>query len=143
MSYVIGESAHGYRRWTLYSLIIATVVVFTSGSAGAQPNVLVIMTDDQSHDTVTSDFMPQTKARILDQGVIFTRGYMSTALCQPSRAQFMTGRYARTTGVHGNGDEIPEREVRIAEAMKAAGYYTIHIGKYINTSTGDCRPEYD
>jgi len=55
----------------------------------------------------------------------------------------MTGRYARTTGVTGNGNEIPAREARIAEAMKAAGYYTIHVGKYINTSSGDCRPEYD
>ena len=33
--------------------------------------------------------------------------------------------------------------MRIAQTMKAAGYYTIHVGKYINTSSGDCRPEYD
>ena len=51
-----------------------------------RPNVLIIMTDDQSHDTLTDQFMPNTKAMIADQGINFTRAYASTALCCPSRS---------------------------------------------------------
>jgi hypothetical protein len=94
---VIGLSAFGFR---------------TSASPGpasdSRPNILVIMTDDQGHDTLTSQFMPFTKSMIADQGVTFTRGYISTVICCPSRASFLTGKYARHHGVHNDPDELKD-----------------------------------
>jgi hypothetical protein len=134
-------------------LLTATAVVIGIGALGfatsasmkpasdSRPNILVIMTDDQGHDTLTSQFMPFTKAMIADQGVTFTRGYISTAICCPSRASFLTGKYARHHGVHNNPDEL--KDPTFAEALKQAGYFTGMIGKYLNSWPGDARKEYD
>ena len=106
-----------------------------------RPNILLIMTDDQSHDTLTEQFMPFTKRMIADQGITFTNGYMSTALCCPSRASFLTGQYARKHGVHTNED--PLNATTVADRLHAAGYYTGMIGKYLNSWPGDARPEFN
>jgi len=106
-----------------------------------RPNVLIIMTDDQGHDTLTDQFMPNTKAMIADQGINFTRAYTSTALCCPSRASFLTGKYARNHGVHVNGDTL--NGPTIANRLRGSGYYTGLVGKYLNSWPGDARPEYD
>src|SRR5262249_58519629 len=87
-----------------------------------RPNVLIIMTDDQSHDTVTDQFMPFTKSMIGDQGITFTRGNMSTALCCPSRASFLTGKHARNHGVHLNIDKLTQPTD--ADRLHQAPYYT-------------------
>lgn len=106
-----------------------------------RPNILIIMTDDQGHDTLTDQFMPFTKSMIADQGLSCSNGFMSTALCCPSRSSFLTGKYARNHGVHLNGDKLEQKTV--ADRLQAAGYYTGMIGKYLNSWPGDARPEYD
>ena len=106
-----------------------------------RPNILIIMTDDQGHDTLTDKFMPFTKSMIADQGINFTNGFMSTALCCPSRSSFLTGQYARNHGVHLNGDDL--NATTVANRLQDAGYYTGLIGKYLNSWPGDARPEYD
>jgi arylsulfatase A-like enzyme len=125
-------------------LLIALAPSGSSGDARVQdsrPNILIIMTDDQGHDTLTDEYMPNTKAMIADQGITFTRGYMSTALCAPSRSSFLTGKYARNHGVHLNSD--PLLQPTVANRLHEAGYYTGLIGKYLNSWPGDARPEYD
>ena len=107
----------------------------------ARPNILIIMTDDQGHDTLTDQFMPFTKSMIADQGINFTNGFMSTALCCPSRACLLTGQYARNHGVHLNGDKL--NATTVANRLHDAGYYTGLIGKYLNSWPGDARPEYN
>src|SRR5690242_423721 len=140
-----------YKRWMkCWSLIfllalvaIPSVRVRKTRAAQVQqaqqrPNFLIIMTDDQSHDTMNDMFMPNVKAMIADQGITFSRGYMSTALCCPSRSCFLTGQYARHTGVHTNSDQLTEPTV--ANVLQPAGYYTGLIGKYLNSWPGDARP---
>src|SRR3954451_13937203 len=105
----------------LFALIITPLPCAPATHAESQrPNILIIMTDDQGHDTLTDQFMPNTKAMIADQGITFTRGYMSTALCCPSRSSFLTGKYARHHGVHLNGDKLTQTTV--ADYLQKAGY---------------------
>lgn len=131
--------------WSVVGLLVITVVSglgLTSGvSRDNRPNFLIIMTDDQSHDTLVDPFMPHTKAMIADQGITFTRGYMSTALCCPSRSSFLTGKYARHHGVRTNRDRLTLPTV--ANDLHDAGYFTGLVGKYLNSWPGDARPEYD
>jgi arylsulfatase A-like enzyme len=127
-------------------LIAASAVANTTRASltpapDSRPNILVIMTDDQGHDTLTSQFMPFTKSMIADQGVTFTRGYVSTAICGPSRASLLTGKYARNHGVRNNPDPLLEES--FAESLHRAGYFTGMIGKYLNSWPGGARPEYD
>jgi arylsulfatase A-like enzyme len=99
------------------------------------------MTDDQRYDCFTEQFMPYTKQMIADQGINSTRGYMSTALCCPSRASFLTGKYARHHGVHNNGN--PLNEPTIVNRLHSAGYNTGLVGKYLNSWPGETRSEFD
>ena len=134
------------RVWAIVSLFVLPLALpvsatRTSGAEQGPPNFLIIMTDDQGHDTLTNQFMPFTKSMIADQGINLTRGYMSTAVCCPSRASFLTGKYARHNGVHTNGDKLTETTV--ADRLQKAGYFTGLIGKYLNSWPGDARPEFN
>ncbi|MFQ6132905.1 MAG: sulfatase [Armatimonadota bacterium] len=84
--------------------------------------------------------------RLAEQGVKFTNAYAACTVCSPTRAAVMTGKYpARlhvTDWIHGHKrpkaklaipewtEYLPLEEVTIAEALKAAGYTTCHIGKW-------------
>jgi len=124
-------------------LFLLVVVGFVSSLLGQdqRPNFLIIMVDDQSHDTLTQQFMPNTKAMIADQGLICTQFIMPTPLCCPSRSSLFTGQYARHHGVWDNSAQLVGPTV--ANRLHEAGYYTGLIGKYLNSWPGDARPEYD
>jgi arylsulfatase A-like enzyme len=105
-----------------------------------RPNFLIIITDDQRYDTL-GPFMPRTQARIFDEGVKFTRAYVTTPLCCPSRASILTGMYAHTHGVHLNSDRLVKET--FVERLHEAGYFTGLVGKYLNSWDGSARPEFD
>lgn len=107
--------------------------------AQRQPNVVLIVTDDQHQATL--DAMPIVRKRLASRGVSLTNGIIPTSLCCPSRATLLTGQYARSTGVYGNlaprggwpKFHLSGAEARtIAVALDRAGYRTAMIGKYLN-----------
>ena len=106
-----------------------------------RPNFIVIISDDQSHDSM--QYMPQTKALIFDQGVTFAQGFDTTPLCCPSRASIFTGMYAHNDGVRVNTDKLSDKYQTVIEALHKNGYYTGLVGKYLNTWLGEPRPEFD
>ncbi|HEU4368904.1 MAG TPA: sulfatase-like hydrolase/transferase [Methylomirabilota bacterium] len=123
-------------------LCLATFVLAVTPpatEAGARPNFLIILSDDQRHDTL--DYMPRTKARIFGEGVTFSRAYITTSLCCPSRASILTGMYAHKHGVRSNS--IPLQKETFIERLKRSGYYTGQVGKYLNSWDGTARPEFD
>src|SRR3546814_12843618 len=79
--------------------------------------------------------------RIADEGLRFDLGFVTNALCLPSRASFLTGQYSHTHGMRTNGEESGfngEPELVNATAwpnlLRADGYYTGVVGKWpINT----------
>jgi N-acetylglucosamine-6-sulfatase len=104
------------------------------------PNFVFILADDMRKDDLK--YMPKTRWLLQDNGMSFTRAYVSNALCCPSRATIMRGQYAHNTGVwtnrntsvggwegyRTNGNENDN----IATRLKAGGYRTALIGKYFN-----------
>ncbi|MCZ3385837.1 MAG: sulfatase-like hydrolase/transferase, partial [Actinomycetia bacterium] len=105
--------------------------------ASPQPNIVVILTDDQSPDMF--DAMPLTQASLLDQGVTFSNGISPTSLCCPARAALLHGTYSRTNGVWSNGGPLGGwsafsglESQTIATAVDAVGYRTGFFGKYLN-----------
>jgi arylsulfatase A-like enzyme len=71
-------------------------------SAARPPNVVLIVADDLGkHDTsvYTPSFVPTPSLeKLAAGGVTFTQGYVTAALCAPSRASLLTGRYAQRYG---------------------------------------------
>lgn len=103
-----------------------------------QPNVLLIVTDDQGYGDLSIHGNPYIETPNLDklgqESVRFDRFYVSS-VCAPSRASILTGRYNLRTGSHGvtrNREAMRPEEITLPEAMKTAGYKTICIGKWHN-----------
>ncbi|MGH7771670.1 MAG: sulfatase family protein, partial [Candidatus Binatia bacterium] len=112
----------------------------STAAVADRPNFLIIVTDDQRYDTLGS-FMPRTQARIFNEGVQFTKGYVTTPLCCPSRASILTGMYAHRSGVRVNSDSL--QKTTFADRLHKAGYFTGLVGKYLNSWDGSPRPEFD
>jgi len=104
-----------------------------------RPNFLIIVSDDQRAGTM--DFMPLTKQRIFDQGIVFTNAFVTTPLCAPSRASILTGMYAHRHGVRTNDDSLVLPTV--IDRLHDAGYFTGLVGKYLNSWSGTPRAEFD
>ncbi|MGH2954648.1 MAG: sulfatase family protein, partial [Solirubrobacterales bacterium] len=98
------------------------------------PNVVVVMTDDQTVESLRA--MPKTERLLGAEGVTFTNSFAANPACCPSRATFLTGRYAHNHGVLRNtrpnggyagfdGDEA------LPVWLQRAGYFTAHVGRYL------------
>lgn len=103
--------------------------------ATVRPNILVIMTDDQTVDDMRA--LPKARALLGSRGTTFTNSFVSTALCCPSRSTFLTGQYAHNHGVLANagprgGYPRLDHSNTLPVWLQAAGYYTAHFGKYLN-----------
>ena len=134
---------------------------FTLGGAGAaiaglsltetmsgrrdQPNLLVIMTDDQPYYTVAHT--EAVASLIRDRGTTFSpHAYVSTPICGPSRATLLTGRWShntaltRTAGAYQDLHASIYESDTIATRLKQAGYSTYFGGKYTNGYDGNAVP---
>ena len=120
-------------------LILSGIVGGCSTNNAPHPNFLIIITDDQRYDTM--QYMPDTQAGIFDQGVTFSRGYVTTPFCCPSRSSIFTGMYAHNHQVYENNDPLNIETVMFA--LNESGYYTGLVGKYLNSWVGEPRPEFD
>ena len=117
------------------ALVALVAFLGVSGSALAHPNIVVVLTDDQRWDTVSA--MPNVTSRLVRHGVDFRNAFASNPLCCPSRVSILTGRYSHSTGVFSNrpphGGFVSFRDrVTIATRLRAAGYWTAYMGKYLN-----------
>jgi len=100
-----------------------------------RPNVLVLETDDQT--LAEMEVLPNVKQLIGDQGVTFDNNFDSFSLCCPSRASFLTGQYSHNNNVRGNappvgGYQALDKSNTLAVWLERAGYYTVHLGKFLN-----------
>lgn len=107
----------------------------TPASAEGRPNIILIVTDDQSARQFSEQAMPRTRRIVADRGTEFTRFWVNTAQCCPSRATMLTGQYAHNTGIFSNRDGYPamsDPESVLPAWLQRAGYNTSHVGKYLN-----------
>jgi N-acetylglucosamine-6-sulfatase len=119
---------------------IATAAGLASGPAQSaspiqKPNVVVLMTDDQTVESMR--VMPNVRTLLADQGVTFSNNFVSYSLCCPSRSTFLTGQYAHNHGVWGNappngGYYKLDSTNTLPVWLSRAGYATVHLGKYLN-----------
>jgi arylsulfatase A-like enzyme len=114
------------------------------GSGDERPNILIIFADDAGYadfgfqgggsDGDFAELTPHIDA-LADGGVHFTNGYVSAAVCTPSRAGLLTGRYQHRFGVETVYGQIPEAglpasEITMADILRKAGYRTYALGKW-------------
>lgn len=84
-----------------------------------------------------SSHLPNLKKYIVEPGITFSNSFVTTSLCCPLRATFLTGQHAHNHQVLSN--EQPDGSVTqlkdsntLAVWMHDAGYRTCFVGKYLN-----------
>jgi arylsulfatase A-like enzyme len=114
--------------------LIVLVAATAAGTAEARtaPNVLVVMTDDQSaHATMA--VMPETRRLIGRRGTTFLEAHATTPKCCPSRASFFTAQYVHNHRVTSNNVPARLRQERtVQRLLQQRGYRTGIFGKYLN-----------
>ena len=138
------------RRLPLPAVALALAIAAGVGAPGApgqakpKPNILVVMTDDQTVESLR--VMQSVQSLLAREGTTFDSSFASFPLCCPSRATFVTGQYGHNHTVMGNqppagGYEklAPTHGNTLPAWLRRAGYHTIHIGKYLN-GYGRIRP---
>ena len=109
-----------------------------SAPAKRPPNVIVILCDDLHYSDVgccgSTEIPTPNIDRLAAGGMKLTSFYVSP-ICSPTRASFMTGCYPIRVGIPGNvyGDKhgLAEDELTVAAMLKARGYATACIGKWM------------
>ena len=129
--------------WLLIVFILTTPVVYSNET----PNIILIISDDAGYaDFGFTNNRSQVATPHLDklakEGVIFSQGYVSAAVCCPSRMGLMTGRYQQRFGAECNVPVIPTPgfdesdlgmdlgQATMGDRLKARGYRTMMIGKW-------------
>lgn len=120
----------------------ATAPAFLKAAA-KQPNVVVVITDDQGYGDLSIHGNDKLSTPNLDSiaqdGVQFTQFHVNP-VCSPTRASLMTGRYYYRTGVvdtYLGRSMMHSDETTVAELLKGNGYRTGLFGKW---HLGDCYP---
>jgi arylsulfatase A-like enzyme len=116
-------------------LSVAPAASGKKDKAAERPNVVVVMSDDQTADSMR--FMPHVNSQVGAEGATFAQSFVNFSLCCPSRSTFLTGQYAHNHGVMSNneddgGYQSLDNSNTLAVWLQNAGYYTGHIGKYLN-----------
>lgn len=98
------------------------------------PNVLLIVTDDQSYDVLGPAGHPFVRTPALDrlarEGARFENAFCTTSLCSPGRISLLTGRYARKHRVISNFAPLGEDVETLATWLARAGWDTGYFGKW-------------
>lgn len=108
-----------------------------------QPNVILILTDDQGYGDLGCHGNPIIKTPALDsfyKKVVRLTDFHTEPFCSPTRAGLMTGRYANRTGVwhtYGGFSILRKEELTVADVFKQGGYETGIFGKW---HLGDAYP---
>lgn len=142
----------------LFSLIALSAPLF----AAAPPNIILIFADDLGWKDVAYQGSSFCETPVLDaltrEGMTFTNAYSSAGNCAPSRACLLSGTYTPRHHVYAVGSTdrgnktqhrlipipnkggLAEDNITMADALKAAGYKTGHVGKWHLDGPGGAKP---
>jgi N-acetylglucosamine-6-sulfatase len=117
-------------------------------SEDAPRNVILILVDDHRYDAMGFLGHPFLETPNMDRlaagGVHFTAGYVTTALCSPSRASILTGQYMHAHKVFDNFSPLSPALPTFARTLQANGYRTAFYGKWHMGGSSDApQPGFD
>lgn len=156
------------KRRDFLKFLGAGAVVLSTGvsdvfGAETKPNIVLVLVDDMGWSDVVCNydngyFETPHIDQLASEGMRFTNGYAACAVCSPTRAAILTGRYPARIGITdwirptnsttqptgydwvGNTSKevlcpknhsfMDPSDITIAEVLKAEGYTTCHVGKW-------------
>lgn len=136
-------------------LILCVSTMLTSVGRGERPNIIMFLIDDQNPSSIAAfggDTYTPNLDRMAEEGIKFTRAYVSSSVCTPSRYSFLTGRFAGNShsklyndavggkenqGLPGFNVALERDKMNVGNILRKAGYTTGFVGKFHLTSKSD------
>ena len=141
---------------TVISISIFCLLGNLSPAAQSQrPNIIMFLIDDQNPSSIAAfggDTYTPNLDRMAQEGMKFTRAYVSSSVCTPSRYSFLTGRFAGNShsklyndavggkenqGLPGFNVALERDKMNVGNVLREAGYTTGFVGKFHLTSKSD------
>ena len=131
------------RNKLLTFTVLSGLSALLTAFAADKPNVLILFADDLGFGDVgfngCKDIPTPHIDSLAENGTVFNNGYVTCAVCGPSRAGLLSGRYQNRLGFEDNPGPFrqtketklgfPVEQKTIADRMKALGYTTGMVGK--------------
>ena len=132
----------------LVLFLFALFAILFHSSAQDRPNIVFILSDDAGYADFgfqgSKEFKTPELDKLAKNSVRFTQAYVSAAVCGPSRAGLLTGKYQQKFGFEENnvpglmsksgltGDDmgLPLDQKTVADYLKEQGYKTALFGKW-------------
>ncbi|CAZ97643.1 sulfatase family protein [Zobellia galactanivorans] len=106
----------------------------TSPETPGPPNIVYIMTDDHGYQAISAyngglNETPNID-RIANEGIKFTRSFVTNSICSPSRAVMLTGKFSHLNGQQINSQRFDGSQMTFPKLLQKEGYQTAMIGKW-------------
>lgn len=116
------------------ALILSAGVYANDAKVYGKPNIILFLVDDLRWDEIGYAGAPTPTPNIdhlANEGIRFDNAFVTSSLCSPSRASFLTGMYPHSHGVVGNNTDLDiTRTPTIGNLLKKEGYTTALVGKW-------------
>ncbi len=134
---------------------LSLVFHWQSALADQRPNIIMFLIDDQNPSSISTfggDTYTPNLDRMAEEGMKFTRAYVSSSVCTPSRYSFLTGRFAGNShsklyaqavggkenqGLPGFNVALERDNMNVGNVLRESGYATGFVGKFHLTSDLD------
>ncbi len=128
------QRARWRKRGAFLIVVLAIACSVNRSPAGTSPNILFIMSDDHAYQAIscydsTLIHTPNID-RLAREGVRFTNSFCTNAICAPSRAVLLTGKYSHLNGVVDNRVAFDGSQQTFPKLLRTAGYQTALFGKW-------------
>lgn len=123
----------------LFLVIGCKETIERNNKTSSKPNIIFILSDDHATSAITAynirfKGIAETPNidRIANEGAILTNAFSTNAICGPSRASIITGKYSHINGYYKNfrGGHFNGSQWTYPKALQKAGYQTALIGKW-------------
>ena len=102
-------------------LIFCVSVLAAAIVRGERPNIIMFLIDDQNPSSIAAfggDTYTPNLDRMAKEGMMFTRAYVSSSVCTPSRYSFLTGRYAGNSHSKLYAEAVGREESRLSQLQR-------------------------
>lgn len=121
------------------SVLLMMAIGCDQKSEVKRPNILYIMSDDHAAHAITAYgsiyedyFQTPNIDRLANEGIRFENVHCTNAICGPSRAAILTGKYSHKNGYYKNesGGKFNADQWTFPQALQESGYQTALVGKW-------------